>query len=450
VPTLWPASPVTPDVGDLTAAFQTLDRSSRRLEQAYRRLLERVREIDRELVETNERLARKVEELDSLSRFLNDILGGMHSGVVAVDAEGRITSFNQAAERVLGVAAGEALGQSHETVFCNADSSSSALSLTLSTGEGIGSFERAVATRDGGCLRLSSRVAPIRGAGGRVVGAVEIFSDLTEVRELQERLDRADKLAALGQMTAQVAHEIRNPLNSIEGFASLLVGDLAPDDKRRRFAAHVVTSARSLNQIVTNMLDFSEPFTVRPRPMSIRAVVEEALAFVAEDARHLGLAELDIETAFDPDADALEADPDLIRQALLNLLTNAVQAMPDGGTLRVAVGSVECRGPSDESEQTPGDGCRLPTADCRPSAEWVEVRIEDTGPGIPEEIRDRVLDPFFTTRTKGTGLGLAIVQKIASRHGGHLDIETETGRGTAAVLTLPRRHAVAASAEATT
>ncbi|MFW6162160.1 MAG: two-component system sensor histidine kinase NtrB [Planctomycetota bacterium] len=408
-----------PSIGDLTAAFRTLDRSSRRLEEAYRCLLERVQAVDRELVETNERLARKVEELDSLTRLLNDILAAMHSGVVAVDAEGRITSFNQAAERVLGVSADEVLGQPHEAAFRNDDGSASPLGMTLSTGQAIGEVEREVATRGGARLCLSSRVTPIRNAQGRVVGAVEVFSDLTEFRELQERLDRADKLAALGQMTAQVAHEVRNPLNSIEGFARLLVRDLDPDDRRRGFAAHIVTSARSLNKIVTNMLDFSQPFAVQARPVSLRELVEEALAFALEEARHRGDGQPEVQLDVDPDADAIEADPDLIRQALLNLLSNAVQAMPDGGTLRLAVASPDPR-----------------------SSDLVALRIEDSGPGIPQALRERVLDPFFTTRTKGTGLGLAIVQKIARRHGGHLALDSAPGQGTTAVLTLPRRAAV--------
>ncbi len=426
MPMLGPTGQTSPNIGDLTVAFHTLDRSSRRLEEAYRRLLERVQAVDRELVATNERLARKVEELDSLTRLLNDILGTMHSGVVAVDAAGRITAFNQAAERVLGAAASAVAGQPHGAAFRNADGSPSPLALTLRTGEPIEGFEREVVTRAGARLCLSSRVAPIRGAGGRLVGAVEIFSDLTEFRELQERLDRADKLAALGQMTAQVAHEIRNPLNSIEGFASLLVRDLDAADRRHGFAGHIVTSARSLNQIVTNMLDFSQPFAVQSRPVSLRAIVEEALAFVAEDARRLGTAPLDLHTALDPDADAIEADPDLLRQALLNLLSNAVQAMPEGGALRLAVARANGEGPP----ATDPSGRR---------ADGVEIRVEDTGPGIPEEIRDRVLDPFFTTKSKGTGLGLAIVQKIARRHGGHLAIESEEGRGTTVALWLPRQ-----------
>ena len=437
--------PPAPIVRDLAVAFDSMTRSSLRLEEAYRRLVRRVQEVDRELVETNERLNRKVEELDCLTRYLNDILARMHSGVVAVDDRGRVTSFNDAAERVLGVPAAEVVGQARvDGAFRNADGSASPLMLTLTTGEPIRDFEREVVTATGQRLCLTSSVSPIRTAGGRLVGAVEIFSDLTEVRELQERLDCADKLAALGQMTAQVAHEIRNPLNSIEGFASLLVRDLEGEDPRRRFAGHIVTSARSLSQIVTNMLDFSQPFVVRARPMSLHAVVGEALAFAAEEARHLGCGPLDIETDLAPEADDVRADPDLIRHALLNLLANALQAMPGGGTLRVSARSAEVRGSGDEwKREDASDGAtrHASHAPRHPAsrAGWVELRVADTGPGIPEEIRSKVLDPFFTTRSRGTGLGLAIVQKIARRHGGHLDIESDADRGTTAVLAIPRR-----------
>jgi len=413
LPTVHPA-PTGPSIGDLTAAFHTLNRSSERLEDAHRRLVARVHQVDRELVETNERLNHKVDELDSLTRYLNDILAGMDSGVVATDDAGRITSFNRAAERALGLSADAVLGKPHDTVLRNADGSPAPLAATLAHGRPVEALEHEVVSGSGERRRLSSTVAPILNAHGRRVGAVETFSDLTEFRELQERLDHADKLAALGHMAAQVAHEIRNPLNSIEGFASLLERDFEPDDKRRTFAQHIVTGSRSLNKIVNNLLVFSQPFVLQPRPASLHEVLEEALAFAVADARTQGRGHVEVARHYAPDADAIEADADLLRQALMNLMLNASQAMAADGTL-----SVTARVAVDPPDH-------------------VEIRIEDSGPGIPQEIRDQVLEPFFTTRSRGSGLGLAIVQKIARRHGGHLELESEDGRGTTAILVLPR------------
>ena len=439
-------------LGDLAVAFQSFSQSSRRLEDAYRLLQERLRKIDRELIDANERLAHKVDELGSLTTFLNEVLASLQNGLIAVDREGRVTAFNQAAERILGLPAPQALGRPMQAVFgdgrpavgtrqetvgsrqkavgseektdlisgcsltadCRLPTADCLLASVLATGQVIEDVEREIATASGKCLRLCSTVAPIHNSQGQLVGAVEVFSDLTEFRELQERLDRAGKLAALGQMAAQLAHEIRNPLNGIEGFASLLVRDLDAGDPRRQFAQHIVAGARSLNKIVTNMLDFAQPCVPQPRPTSAASVLDEALAFIAEECRHTGRENIALERDFDPEADALLADPDLLRQAAMNLLLNSVQAMADGGTLRVVT--------------------RL-----APSAEdWIEIRIEDSGPGIPAEVRDKVLEPFFTTKSRGTGLGLAIVQKIARVHGGELALETEEGRGTAAILRFPR------------
>jgi len=409
-----PATPMHPeqDIGQLTVAFQTFSQSSRRLEEAYRLLQDRVRRIDRELVEANERLNRKVGELNSLTGYLNEILASMHNGVAAVDRAGRLTTFNHAAERVLGLRADAVLGQPHDAVLRNADGSPSPLVATLATGRSHTDVEREVTSGSGRTLRLSSSVAPIRDSRGALVGAVEIFSDLTEFRRLQERLDRADKLAALGEMAAQVAHEIRNPLNGIEGFASLLIRDLPEGHKCREFANFIRGGARSLNKIVGNMLLFCQPCTLQPRGVSAREVVEEALAFVLQECRDRRRGGIEVRRDYDRAADAIEADPDQLRHAVLNLLLNAVQAMGDGGELVLAT---------------------------RAAAEGVEIRIQDSGPGIPAPLRQKVLDPFFTTKSTGTGLGLAIVQKIARLHGGRFELDSEPGRGALAVLTLPRR-----------
>ncbi|MFP4055854.1 MAG: two-component system sensor histidine kinase NtrB [Candidatus Brocadiia bacterium] len=401
---------------DLAVAFETFSRSSQRLEEAYRALRERVRQVDHQLLQANQRLNRKVEELNSLTNYLNEILAGMDNGLVAVDAEGRVTSANRAAERILGLPAGQLLGQPYQRVHHSADGSPSPLADTLARGRATSGFEREVVCASGRRLRLSSTFAPIRDSRGALIGAVEIFADRTEFRELQKRLDRADKLAALGHMASQLAHEIRNPLNGIEGFASLLVRDLEAGSKLRQFARKIQAGARSLNRTVTHMLEFSQPCALEVRPISARAVLEEALSFVEEECRHQGLRGVAFRRDFSPRADRLVADPDQLRQAAMNLLLNAVQALGEGG------GEV-----------------RLATRACGQPPDRVQIRIQDTGPGIPDEVRSKIFDPFFTTKSTGSGLGLAIVRRIARLHGGSLELDSEDGQGTTAVLTLPRQ-----------
>lgn len=408
-------------LSDLTAAFQTFSRSSARLEEAYRLLQERVRTIDRQLFETNQRLKAKVEELNSLTNYLNEILASMHNGVAACDRQGHITTLNRAAERLLGVPAARALGRPHAEVLRGAGPSP--MAQALASGRGCVEVEREVEGAGGRRLLLSSTVAPIRDSRGQLAGAVEIFSDLTEFRRLQERLDRADKLAALGEMAAQLAHEIRNPLNGIEGFASLLLRDLPEGDRRRDFARFILEGARSLNKVVGNMLLFSRPATLNPRPVALKAVVEEALAYILLETRREGPAGVEVERAYEEAADPVVADPDQLRQALMNVFLNAVQAMDGRGRLRVCTRAA--------------------------GAEKVRVAVHDSGPGIPEGLRRRVLEPFFTTKNTGTGLGLAIVEKILRLHGGGLSLECPPEGGTVAILTLARRSGGPARHEAT-
>lgn len=387
----------------LAMAFRSLDQSSRRLEAAYR-----------QLQQTNERLRRRLDALDGQSLYLHELLSRMHDGVIAVDHDGSITTVNRAAERVLGLRAADVVGRPHEGVVRHADGSPTLLAMALGTGQACSDIEREVAAPGGAVLRLSSSAAPLYDSRGKQVGAVEIFSDLTELRRLEERLEQADRLAIVGQRAAQVAHEIRNPLTAIEGFASLLMRDVAVGDRRREFAEKIVDGARYLNRVVSNMLILCQGGPLRLCPTSARALLEEAVAFVQEERRHGGRAPLGVERSYEPEADLLEADPDQLRQALLNVLLNAEEAMGPRGTLRLATRPVH-------------DGTQR-----------AELRIGDTGPGIPDDVRPRVFEPFFTTKPTGTGLGLAIVEKIVRLHGGEFDLRGGPGGGTTAVFILPR------------
>jgi signal transduction histidine kinase len=233
------------------------------------------------------------------------------------------------------------------------------------------------------------------------------------IRELEARLAHASRLAALGQRVAQVAHEVRAPLGGIEGFAALLQRDLAPDDPRRGSAARILTAVQGLRRLVDDLLAFGRPPAARVRPVSARAVLEEALALVQEERRHLGLAVLSVERRYAREADGVLADPDALRQALVNLLRNASQAMGALGTLALSI------------RPTPGP---------RPAS---TLALRDSGPGIPAALREKVFDPFFTTRSGGTGLGLASARSLVELCGGWLELASDPGRGTTALVTLP-------------
>jgi len=228
-----------------------------------------------------------------------------------------------------------------------------------------------------------------------------------QILDIEEQLRRADRLTALGELSAGMAHEIRNPLGSIRGTAEILQDGFDPDDKRYEFAHILVQEVDRLNGVVQDFLTFSRPEPPEEKLFQPQEVLEEIVHLVQQPARKQQV-ELVLEVAETP---PLCGHREQLKQVFLNLMLNALQVMPDGGRLTVAV--------SEADEST-------------------VVRFIDTGPGISEAVRERIFNPFFTTRSEGTGLGLAITQRIVSAHKGTIEIEQTSAQGTVFKLTLPR------------
>ena len=412
--------------GRLAEAFELFTNATQKLEQAYDDLQQRFVDVNAELAATNDKLNRKVAELDGLSKYLNNIISSMRNGLVAVDTRGQIVAFNAAAEHILGRRARDVAGEDCDAVMASPDADASPLRRCLQTGS-LEVREREIVDADGQVHIVESSISPILDSDGNVRGAVEIFHDLTEVKRLRERIHRMDKLAALGEMASSLAHEIRNPLNGIEGFASLLERDLDPDDKRRQFAHHIVEGSRSLNKTVTDMLLYTRPQKLDIRPTRASEVAQSALLFAQEDLRQRGVDNIAFQTEFD-DADEVDADADQLRQALLNIVLNAAQAMNGaGGQITIFTRS---NGKCDPNTVGTPKNLRRNT---------VQIGIADNGPGMDDKTKANIFNPFFTTRTSGTGLGLAIVHKIVDLHSGDIVVDTKPGQGTTFYVNLPQR-----------
>jgi len=235
-----------------------------------------------------------------------------------------------------------------------------------------------------------------------------------ERRKLEEKLHQTERLAALGEMVAGVSHEIRNPLGIVRSTAELLHSRLE-QERKKRLADIIVEESTRLNDILTEFLDFARPKTPRISSCRLEDVLERNLRVIEADCEQKGVR---IEREYGTGDYSMEADADLVYRALVNLLSNALQAMPDGGFLRVKT--------------------RLINGD--PLSPQVELCVEDSGCGIPEGQMKKIFNPFFTTREKGTGLGLAIVRGIVDTHHGDIELRSRPGEGTTAVLRLPLRH----------
>jgi signal transduction histidine kinase len=238
--------------------------------------------------------------------------------------------------------------------------------------------------------------------------------------EKETQLRRADRLSALGQLSAGLAHEIRNPLGAIKGAVEILQEDYQAGHPKAEFYAILLKEVERLNDVLTNFLNFARPATPHFAPVDVRAVLGTLEGLISGQARGH---RVQIFTSFHPGPSRVMADETLMKQAFLNIMLNAVEAMPEGGDLAIAT--------------------RLSSGGAtggRP--EWVEVVFDDTGPGIREEDLGRIFDPFFTTKADGTGLGLAITHRIIENHHGTIRVMSQRGKGTTFVVTLPLEGAV--------
>jgi two-component system sensor histidine kinase PilS (NtrC family) len=336
-----------------------------------------------------EQLAQREGDLAAITALHESIVQSVTSGLVTLDLHGRVTFLNHAGEQMLGLSARE--------LKAAAD-----VGWLSSFGKDTARGETDYVVPDGQRLRLGYSSFRLLGREGEAVGTAVIFQDLTQLRAMEERVARSERLADLGRLAAGLAHELRNPLASMMGAQELLAQAPGLDDENRRLMEIALRESSRLEQLVTRFLEFARPAPPRRTPCDLGALTEETLEAFRNDP---AAARIDLERNL---ARArTEADPDQIRQVLWNLLLNAAQAAGDPdhgrpGHVRVACGE-------------DGEGAFLV--------------VDDDGPGIPPEHRERIFLPFFTTKPLGTGLGLANVHQLVDAHGGTISLETSPAGG---------------------
>ncbi len=365
-------------------------------------LAERSRRADREL-ETRGR------NLKDLELFKDLIFESVGSGLVALDRQGHITAYNRAAEEITGFSAREACGRHWETIFGRG------IRLDEAMADGDGEDVRArrqetlLTRKDGRNVPLGISFWPLRSGDGQLDGLVGVCQDLSDIKQMEERMRQADRLAAIGRLAANIAHEIRNPLAALSGAIEQLTHELSPNETQERLMQIVLRESRRLNRIISEFLDYARPAPLRRQTVNVAELLDE-VALLLE--RHPLAEKITIVRNY---AAALSAEMDAhqFRQALWNLSLNAAQAMPDGGTLTIGARVMD------------GSGSRL------------EVWVTDTGQGIERKDLPHIFEPFYSTRPGGTGLGLALVHRVVEEHGGTVKVRSAPGTGTTFVLRLP-------------
>jgi PAS domain S-box-containing protein len=398
-------------------SFETFNKIINNLQRQYLSLEKEYARQETRLEEINHQLRRTIAANRGTTVFLNSILTSLSSGVVAVNREGVVSHFNPAAERITGISAARALGRRYdEVISAKRGGRFSALDTVLSGGE-FESEEKVIINNKGEDIPVSVSTALLHDPEEGPLGAVEIFFDLTKIKRLEEEILRIKTLAALGEMAATVAHEVRNPLGGIGGFAALLKRELADDADKVRLVDKIIAGVNTLNLTVTALLDYTRREQLNLRTIPLARLIEESVDYERADQ---GAAAVNVEIAVDiADCDLpVTCDPHLMRQALLNLLRNSREAMPEGGRITVRAGA---------------------TAAGVSSGGAVFIEVADTGHGIAPDIRDKIFQPFFSTRHKhnGSGLGLATVWKTVQAHGGEITVSSDVDKGAVFRIILP-------------
>jgi PAS domain S-box-containing protein len=391
----------------LEQAFAEFQSRAEKLSGAYAIMQEDVKKVNLELDRKNVELAESLSALERTQTFLNSILESMNNGVIAIDTAGRITQFNQAAADILGYTLEETAGKPYAEVFARERDKNNSLLAVLSSGTGHMRDEKVIWHKEGYPAPVSFQSALLKDQHGDVLGAVEIFSDISRIKALEEEMRRTKTMAALGEMSATVAHEIRNPLGAMGVWAGLLDRDFDRDDPRRGTLKKIIDGLGRLNRIVSNLLVYSRPIKAELRSVCLQDLLNETVNFIEIEIDRL---EYGITVKKDWRADqpvCISVDPEKMQQVIMNLCLNAMQAMSAGGTLTVSVRKAPQR-----------------------MNEYACFTVADTGPGIERERLDKIFDPFHTTKENGTGLGLAIVKKFIEHHSGYITVDSSAGKGT--------------------
>ncbi|UCG20664.1 MAG: PAS domain S-box protein [Deltaproteobacteria bacterium] len=341
-----------------------------------------------------------------------DILESIDRGIVTVDLQGKITSCNRALEEILKVEANSIVGQSLEEAFPGEDPLCQLLKEAIQREVRSQDRDLAYTCKKGRIKPLRVTTFPLKKKTGERVGEILLVKDMTEIRKLEERIHRASRLAALGQLTQRLVHEIRNPLSAMDINLQLLqerLGSRSEDAEIGRYLEIISTETRRLNEVLRNAQVFARPESPDLDTVDLHQIIDQVLFLIKEEAsrRKIEIAE-NLKAAHS----MVKADPDQMKQVFLNLFKNSIEAMSEGGKLEVL-------------SRNDGQG------------KIIGVELVDTGSGIPMANLQRVFDPYFTTKKKGTGLGLSIVHNIIVQHGGSIDVTSWLGEGTIFSIMLP-------------
>ena len=354
------------------------------------------------------------EKIKTQQKYLLNILNDSADGIVSLDENDRIVTWNKGAELIYGYKPSEIVGRPLETLIPDHLKKSGEvekMNKILRENGFLRHYETERTTKEGRKIVVDITKTLMKNDKGKIVGSSAIIKDITERRELEKRLVQTEKLTAMGQIAANIAHEIKNPLMGISGSVQVLMKKYKSYPSMVDTLSKVFEQVQRLDSTLKGLLSFARPQTPYFSKQEVNEIIEQILFFITPQARDKNI---EIIKDLSGEIPQISLDPDQIKQVFLNIILNALHAMPDGGQLKILT-----------SNSNGGSGRK------------VKIEIKDTGTGIPDEIKDEIFKPFFTTKLKGTGLGLVITRNIVKEHGGDISFSSEVNRGSSFEITLP-------------
>ncbi|MCK4591302.1 MAG: GAF domain-containing protein [Candidatus Latescibacteria bacterium] len=356
----------------------------------------------------NAQLYREVVQIKEYNEY---ILRDMESGVITVDARQRITVFNRAAEGITALRGADVIGKKVDVLGPDL---AEPLVFALSSNRLYFHREKTLSNTKGGILPVVFSTSLLQDAQGRDSGAIMVFSDLSQIKKLEQERNRAERLATVGRLAADLAHEIKTPLVAIKTFAELLPEKFTDSDFQKNFLKVATKEIDRIDSLVSQLSNLARHPPLQYVSLDLNSLLEEVLTLLSGQIEEQGIRLVEAYSEYFP---SLQGDRNQLKQLFLNLFQNSIEAMPQGGRLTISTLS-ENEGPE--------------------NGKYLEIKISDTGPGISDENLRRVFDPFFTTKERGTGLGLSICHRIVGDHKGSIGLENnKDGSGVIATVRLP-------------
>lgn len=371
--------------------------------------------LDEQIFQKEKTIQKLTRELEDIKTFTESIIECIGSGIIITGTDDRVTYINKAGENILGYSRKELIGKPF-SIFGLKEKTNVIHPILGNPYDLETRKEGWMRKKDNTEIPVGFTVNNHINVRGEMIGKIFVFRDLTNIFKIQEEILRMDRLVSLGKLASGIAHELRNPLAGIKITAQALSEELSENDSKKEYLNRIMKEIDRLTDLLKMFFSFAKPQKLNLVYCNLQDIINEIIPFLIKEIEDKKIHFIE---AYHPQLPKIKVDKNQMHQVFLNIFLNAIQAMPNGGGLKVEAKPLSTIN-SDGSKQS-----------------FIKIIISDTGKGIPPQILNRIFDPFFTTKPKGVGLGLSITYQIIKKHGGSINVESQLNSGTSFIINLP-------------